>query len=88
MRNARSATTVQAIACASDESAPLIGALVLLIALSMSTDGMIERSGLLESFPASEGSVWFTLAVLMIILTGIGIGIGIGMVWIPAAQFC
>ena len=54
----------------------------------MSTDGMIERSGLLESFPASEGSVWFTLAVLMIILTGIGIGIGIGMVWIPAAQFC
>lgn len=50
----------------------MIGALTLLIALSMSTGGMIERSGVLELLPADLGSVWLTLAVVAGLLVVVG----------------
>lgn len=62
----------QAVLRATDDSTALIGALLMLMALSVSVGGLIERSGLLELFPDSLGSVWLTLALLMAMLVLIG----------------
>lgn len=62
----------QAVLRATDDSTALIGALLMLMALSVSVGGLIERSGLLELFPDSLGSVWLTLALLMAMLVVIG----------------
>ncbi|MDX1755355.1 MAG: TRAP transporter large permease subunit [Marinobacter sp.] len=62
----------QAVLRATDDSTALIGALLMLMALSVSVGGLIERSGLLELFPDSLGSVWLTLALLMGMLVVIG----------------
>ncbi len=69
---ARSKTTSQAILRASNEAAPLIGALLLLMALSASTGGIIERSGILEMFPEGLASIWVTVTLLMITLIIVG----------------
>lgn len=57
---------------ATRESSALIGALLMLMALSVSVGGLIERSGLLELFPEQLGSVWLTLTLLMGLLVFIG----------------
>ncbi len=62
----------QAIMRATDDSTALIGALLMLMALSVSMGGLIERSGVLELFPSDLGSVWLTLALLMGMLVIIG----------------
>ncbi|MCP5163214.1 MAG: TRAP transporter large permease subunit [Hahellaceae bacterium] len=62
----------QAVMRATDDSTALIGALLMLMALSVSMGGLIERSGLLELFPHDLGSVWLTLALLMGMLVIIG----------------
>ncbi|WP_375177379.1 TRAP transporter large permease subunit [Marinobacter mobilis] len=62
----------QAVMRATDDSTALIGALLMLMALSVSMGGLIERSGLLELFPQDLGSVWLTLALLMGMLVIIG----------------
>ncbi|ARU58108.1 TRAP transporter transmembrane subunit DctQM [Oleiphilus messinensis] len=61
-----------AVMRATDDSTALIGALLMLMALSVSMGGLIERSGLLELFPHDLGSVWLTLALLMGMLVIIG----------------
>lgn len=62
----------QAVLRATDDSTALIGALLMLMALSVSVGGLIERSGLLALFPETLGSVWLTLALLMGMLVIIG----------------
>ncbi|OLF85815.1 MULTISPECIES: TRAP transporter large permease subunit [Marinobacter] len=57
---------------ATRESCALIGALLMLMALSVSVGGLIERSGLLELFPEQLGSIWLTLTLLMGLLVFIG----------------
>lgn len=44
----------------------------MLMALSVSVGGLIERSGLLELFPEQLGSIWLTLTLLMGLLVFIG----------------
>lgn len=61
-----------AVLRATRESSALIGALLMLMALSVSVGGLIERSGLLELFPEQLGSVWLTLTLLMGLLVFIG----------------
>ncbi len=63
---------IRSVARASDQAAPLIGALLLLIALSMSTGGMIERSGILYLFPETFAAPWIALSLLMCILVIVG----------------
>ncbi len=62
----------QAVMRATDDSTALIGALLMLMALSVSMGGLIERSGLLELFPDDLGSLWLTLTLLMGMLILIG----------------
>lgn len=62
----------QSVLRATRESSALIGALLMLMALSVSVGGLIERSGLLELFPEQLGSVWLTLTLLMGLLVFIG----------------
>ena len=69
---ARSKTTSQAILRASNEAAPLIGALLILMALSASTGGIIERSGVLDMFPEGLSSIWITVTLMMITLIIVG----------------
>ncbi|PAV25717.1 C4-dicarboxylate ABC transporter [Tamilnaduibacter salinus] len=56
---------------ATDEATTLIGALLMLMALSVSMGGLIERSGVLELFPMG-GSIWVSIALLMGCLVVIG----------------
>lgn len=63
---------VSSVLRATRESSALIGALLMLMALSVSVGGLIERSGLLEMFPEQLGSVWLTLTLLMGLLVFIG----------------
>lgn len=62
----------QSVMRATRDSSALIGALLMLMALSVSVGGLIERSGLLELFPEQLGSVWLTLSLLMGLLVFIG----------------
>ncbi|WP_291824608.1 TRAP transporter large permease subunit [Marinobacter sp.] len=62
----------QALLRATGDSTALIGALLMLMALSVSMGGLIERSGLMELLPEQLGSVWMTLALLMGMLVFIG----------------
>lgn len=62
----------QSLLRATDDSTALIGALLMLMALTVSVGGLIERSGLMELFPEQLGSVWVTLALLMGMLVFVG----------------
>ena len=57
---------------ATDQSTALIGALLMLMALSVSVGGLLERSGVMELFPDSFASVWMAVAVLMFMLVLVG----------------
>jgi len=57
---------------ATSEASILIGALLLLMGLSFVLGGVIERSGLLNALPEYFGSIWTTLAFLIVVLVGIG----------------
>lgn len=60
------------IVAATDDSTALIGALLMLMALSVSMGGLIERSGLLGLFPDQVGSIWLSVAMLTAVLVFIG----------------
>jgi len=62
---------------ATDESTALIGALLMLMALSVSTGGLVERSGLLELFPETFSSALTTVTLL------VGMLIFVGMIMDP-----
>ena len=63
---------LRSIGRASDQAAPLVGALLMLIALSMSMGGMIERGGLLYLFPDTFPEPWIALVLLMSMLVLVG----------------
>lgn len=57
---------------ATSEATVHIGAILLLMGLSFVLGGVIERSGLLNALPDYFGSIWTTLAFLIVVLVGIG----------------
>lgn len=62
----------QAVRAATNDTIGHIGALIMLMALSVSVGGVIERSGIMESVPADLGSIWMALTMLMFMLIFIG----------------
>ncbi|HEX4917174.1 MAG TPA: TRAP transporter large permease subunit [Limnobacter sp.] len=61
-----------AVRAATTETIGHIGALIMLMALSISVGGMIERSGIMGLVPADMGSIWMALTLLMILMIFIG----------------
>lgn len=51
---------------ATNETISHIGALILLMALSLSMGGVVERSGIMENFPHTFANVWVAMTFLMI----------------------
>ncbi len=61
-----------AVRFATNETIGHIGALIMLMALSVSIGGVIERSGVMENVPADLGNIWLALTILMGTLVFIG----------------
>jgi len=61
-----------AVRFATNETIGHIGALIMLMALSVSVGGVIERSGLMESVPENFGNIWLALTIMMGLLVFIG----------------
>lgn len=51
---------------ATNETISHIGALILLMALSLSMGGVVERSGIMENFPHTFANVWVAMTFLMV----------------------
>lgn len=49
-----------------------IGALIMLMALSVSIGGVIERSGVMDAVPATFGNIWLAVSLLLGLLVFIG----------------
>lgn len=56
----------KSIRFATNETIGHIGALILLMALSLSMGGVVERSGVMENFPHTFPNVWIAMTFLMI----------------------
>ncbi|MDF1782270.1 MAG: TRAP transporter large permease subunit [Alcanivoracaceae bacterium] len=61
-----------AIRTATNETTGHIGALLMLMALSVSTGGIIERSGLMHMLPEAFASIWIATALLVAVMVVIG----------------
>ncbi|MDX1804933.1 MAG: TRAP transporter large permease subunit, partial [Alcanivorax sp.] len=70
-------TLESSVRFATNETTGHIGALLMLMALSVSTGGIIERSGLLEMLPDHFPSVWIAMTLL------VGTMVVIGMIMDP-----
>lgn len=57
---------------ATNDTTAEIGALLLLLGLSVSIGGVIERSHLMEAFPQSFDSVWSAMLLMVVILVFLG----------------
>ena len=62
----------EAIRSATTDTIGHIGALILLMALSVAVGGTIERSGIMEMVPHSFGNIWLALTLLMFLLVFVG----------------
>ncbi|MBA1145979.1 TRAP transporter large permease subunit [Ectothiorhodospiraceae bacterium WFHF3C12] len=54
------------------ESTMHIGALLMLMALSIALGGVVERSGIMAAFPADFGSIWMAMGALVVVLVIVG----------------
>jgi TRAP-type C4-dicarboxylate transport system permease large subunit len=61
-----------AIRFATNETIAHIGALILLMALSLSMGGVVERSGVMNNFPQHFANVWVAMALFVAMLVFIG----------------
>lgn len=61
-----------AVRSATSETIGHIGALIMLMAFSISVGGMIERSGLMEAVPNNFESIWIALTIFMFMMVFIG----------------
>ncbi|WP_417515478.1 TRAP transporter large permease subunit [Marinobacter sp.] len=57
---------------ATNDTTAEIGALLLLLGLSVSIGGVIERSHIMQSFPQSFDSVWSAMVLMVVILVILG----------------
>ncbi len=62
----------QALGGATAETTGHIGALLMLMGLSVCLGGIIERADLMASVPETFGSIWLTMSVLVVVLVIIG----------------
>jgi TRAP-type C4-dicarboxylate transport system permease large subunit len=62
----------RAIGSATAETTGHIGALLMLMGLSVCLGGVIERADLMASVPEQIGSVWLTMSILVVVLVLIG----------------
>lgn len=68
----QNANLEKAVRSATNETIGHIGALIMLMALSVSVGGMIERSGLMDAVPQDMGSIWVALTIFMFMMVFIG----------------
>lgn len=57
---------------ATNETTGHIGALLMLMALSVSVGGIIERGGLMENLPEQFANVWMAMSLLVVVMVIIG----------------
>jgi TRAP-type C4-dicarboxylate transport system permease large subunit len=57
---------------ATNDTTSEIGALLLLLGMSVSIGGVIERSNIMQSFPQSFDSVWSAMLLMVVILVVLG----------------
>ena len=57
---------------ATSESTVHIGALLMLMALSVVLGGVVERAGIMDAFPSDFASIWTAMAAMVVILVIIG----------------
>jgi TRAP-type C4-dicarboxylate transport system permease large subunit len=62
----------QAISLATSETTGHIGALLMLMALSVCLGGIVERADLMAMVPQTFGSIWMAMSLLVIVLVIIG----------------
>ncbi len=62
----------RALGAATSETTGHIGALLLLMGMSICLGGIIERAELMELVPATFGSPWATMGVLVVVLVVVG----------------
>ncbi|MCB1659958.1 MAG: TRAP transporter large permease subunit, partial [Pseudomonadales bacterium] len=62
----------EGVRTATNDTIGHIGALIMLMALSVSVGGVIERSGLMEAVPETFGSIWVAVSILMVLLVFVG----------------
>ena len=62
----------RAVTAATSETTTHIGALLLLMGLSLCVGAVVERSDIMHSVPQDFGSVWTTMGVLVVVLVIIG----------------
>lgn len=61
-----------AVRIATTETVGPIGALLMLMALSVSASGLVERSGLMDMLPAHLPSVWLTMTITLVGMVLVG----------------
>lgn len=66
------AAVEKSIRYATNETISHIGALILLMALSLSMGGVVERSGIMEMFPHVFPNIWIAMTVLMVMKVLLG----------------
>lgn len=62
----------ESVRMATNDTIGHIGALILLMALSVAVGGTIERSGIMEAVPHTFGNIWLALTLLMGLLVFVG----------------
>lgn len=62
----------KSIRYATNETISHVGALILLMALSLSMGGVVERSGVMENFPHQFSNIWFAVGFVMVSMVSIG----------------
>lgn len=68
----RRVTLEESVRVATNDTIGHIGALILLMALSVAVGGTIERSGIMEAVPHSFENIWLALTLLMFLLIFVG----------------
>ena len=62
----------EGVRMATNDTIGHIGALIMLMALSVSIGGVIERSGLMEAVPETFGSIYVAVSILLVLLVFVG----------------
>jgi TRAP-type C4-dicarboxylate transport system permease large subunit len=65
-------TMEKSMRIATNETTGHIGALLMLMALSVSTGGIIERSGLMDQLPETFANIWVATTILVVTMVIIG----------------
>lgn len=62
----------EGVRTATNDTIGHIGALIMLMALSVSIGGVIERSGMMDAVPETFGSIYVAVSILMVLLVFVG----------------